>query len=55
MRDPNDSAVRREFHRVGQQIPDDLLQAIRVAMHPAGGGVERLFELHALSIRRGTG
>ena len=33
-------APRRELHRVGQQVPDDLLQAVGVAGHGAGARIE---------------
>ena len=32
-RDGHDSARVGEFHRVGEQVPDDLRQAIAVAAH----------------------
>ena len=49
-----DAAARAgELDRVGQQVPDHLLQPVRVAPYRAGGGVDPALERHRLRERAG--
>ena len=44
------TALRRELHRIGQQVPDDLLQPIGIAGHGPDPGIDDGLETHALRI-----
>src|SRR5688572_4468345 len=52
--DLNASARRREFDRIGQQIPKDLLKAVRVATYEPNAGIEELLDADILARGRGT-
>src|SRR5688572_3554537 len=49
-RDP--PALRREFHRIREQVPDDLLQPVGVASNVPGARIEDLVKPDTLRDRR---
>jgi hypothetical protein len=46
------AAARGELDRVRQQIPDDLLQTIRVSGHRRGQWLDHRFDPHASGVSR---
>ena len=45
------TALRRELHRIGQQVPHDLLQAIGIAGHGTHTRIDDGLQAHALRVR----
>ncbi len=48
------AARRRELHRVGEQVPQDLLKPRRIDFGPADVAVERLLDADSLGVCRGA-
>ena len=51
--DLHTAALRRELDGVREEVPDDLLQAGRIARHQAGARVDDDLEPHAFGIGGG--
>lgn len=47
-------SLGREFHRIRQQVPDDLLQSIGIAGDRCGARIENRLHTNLLGIRRGA-
>src|SRR5512134_1480384 len=48
--DLHSTALRREFHGVDQEVPDHLLQPVRVAGDPDGAGVQHALKPYLLRV-----
>src|SRR5215510_5673179 len=48
----NAPAIRREFDRIGKQVPYDLLQPLRVTRHRVRRRVEQRAQVDPLGLRR---
>src|SRR5690349_9269940 len=51
-RDGHEAILLREFHGIGQEVPEHLLQAIRIASDETGLRLDCKFELNAFGLRR---
>src|SRR5579862_8882062 len=52
--DLDPSAARSEFDRVAQQVPENLLQAVRIAAHQADPGVKKGTDADVLALSGST-
>src|SRR5205814_7749938 len=48
------SILRREFHGVGEQVPDDLLEAVRVGLHHSDVFAVVFLDAHAARVGGGA-